>query len=281
MTIGAAVRDIRSYHELLFQFVRRDISVRYRQAIMGFGWAVLLPLLTMGASLVLRAVAFHGSADAPPIAGLAVKAWAWGFVAGGLTFGSQSLLSNIQLVTKIYFPREVLPMAAILTQCFDGLIGFCVVLIALPILHARVGTAAFWFPLLLLLLVALVLGLAFLLAAANVFFRDVKYIVQVFLTFGIFFTPVVFDPSSFHGITRTLLMLNPFSGILVGLDLVLTRNLSLASTHLVQITNNGATTTRVLWQPVDLLPALVGAVVLLVVGVSVFRRGAAWFAEVW
>ncbi len=277
MTIGAVVRDVKSHHELLVQFVRRDISVRYRQAIMGFGWAVLLPLLTMGASLVLRAVAFHGSSDAPPIAGLAVKAWAWGFVAGGLTFGSQSLLSNIQLVTKIYFPREVLPMAAILTQCFDGMIGFAVVLLALPFLHARVGPTVFWFPLLMLLLVALVLGLAFLLAAANVFYRDVKYIVQVFLTFGIFFTPVVYDPASFHGTTRALLMLNPFSGILVGFDLVLTRNMDLLTTHL-------ATTTKgvgVLWQPTDLLAPAIGAVFFLIVGVSVFRRGAAWFAEVW
>lgn len=269
------VQDLVRYRELLFQFVRRDISLRYRQAIMGFGWAVLLPLLTMGASLVLRAVAFKGggSADAPPLAALAVKAWAWGFVAGALTFGSQSLLSNISLVTKIYFPREVLPVAAIVTQCVDGSIGFCVLAIALPFLGARFGLAALWFPLFLVLLVLLVSGLALLLAAANIFFRDVKYIVQVFLTFGIFFTPVVYDPSSFHGVARAAVMANPFAGILVGLDLALTRNLNLATTHMV-----GA---RILWQPTDLIAPVVGTAVLLVAGLGLFRRASAWFAEVY
>jgi ABC-type polysaccharide/polyol phosphate export permease len=274
VTLGAVARDIKSYHELLFQFVRRDISIRYRQAVMGFGWAILLPILTMGASLVLRAVAFkNGGADAPPVSALAVKAWAWGFVAGGLTFGSQSLLSNIQLVTKIYFPREVLPMAAVLTQCFDALIGLVVVAIALPILHAEFGWAALWAPLLLVLLALLVLGLSLFLAAANIFFRDVKYIVQVFLTFGIFFTPVVYDPSSFHGFARALVMANPFAGLLVGLDLTLTRNIGLGTTH--------ATATGILWQPTDLIAPVVGTFAMLFIGVSVFRRGAAWFAEVW
>jgi lipopolysaccharide transport system permease protein len=269
------VNDLVRYRELLFQFVRRDISLRYRQAIMGFGWAILLPLLTMGASLVLRAVAFKGggSADAPPLAALAVKAWAWGFIAGALTFGSQSLLSNISLVTKIYFPREVLPVAAIVTQCVDGTIGFCVRLLARPLLGARYGLAALGFPALLALLVLLVSGLALLLAAANIFFRDVKYIVQVFLTFGIFFTPVVYDPSSFHGLTRAAVMANPFAGILVGLDLALTRNLNLATTH--------TTGTHILWQPTDLIAPVVGTAVLLVAGLSLFRRASAWFAEVY
>lgn len=268
------VRDLIRYRELLLQFVRRDISLRYRQAIMGFGWAILLPLLTMGASLVLRAVAFKGgSATAPPLAALAVKAWAWGFVAGALTFGSQSLLSNISLVTKIYFPREVLPVAAILTQCVDGGIGFCVLAIALPFLGAHLGWAAFWFPVFLLLLVLLVSGLALLLAAANIFFRDVKYIVQVFLTFGIFFTPVVYDPSSFHGLARSVAMANPFAGILVGLDISLTRNLNLATTHM--------TGSRVLWQPTDLIAPVLGTLVLLIAGMTLFRRASAWFAEVY
>ena len=268
------MQDLIRYRELLMQFVRRDISLRYRQAIMGFGWAILLPLLTMGASLVLRAVAFKGgSAGAAPLASLAVKAWAWGFVAGALTFGSQSLLSNIALVAKIYFPREVLPVAAIVTQCVDGAIGFCVLAVALPFLGTKLGLAALWFPVFLLVLVMLVLGLALLLAAANVFFRDVKYIVQVFLTFGIFFTPVVYDPSNFHGLARTAMMANPFAGILVGLDLSLTRNMNLAVTHLSD--------SRVLWQPTDLIAPLVGAPLLLIAGLALFRRASAWFAEVY
>lgn len=267
------VQDLVRYRELLFQFVRRDISLRYRQAIMGFGWAILLPLLTMGASLVLRAVAFKGGADAPPLAAMAVKAWAWGFVAGALTFGSQSLLSNISLVTKIYFPREILPVAAILTQCVDGTIGFCVLVIALPFLGATIGLAALWFPVLLLVLILLVSGLALLLAAANIFFRDVKYIVQVFLTFGIFFTPVVYEPSTFHGLARAALMANPFAGILVGLDLSLTRNMNLTATHM--------TGTHVLWQPTDLIAPVLGTAILLVAGLGLFRRASAWFAEVY
>jgi homopolymeric O-antigen transport system permease protein len=283
MTIGAVARDIRSYHELLFQFIRRDISVRYRQAVMGFAWAILLPTLTIGAGLILRVVAFKGSPNPPPIAGIAIKAWAWAFVVGGLTFGSQSLLSNIQLVTKIYFPREVLPTAAILTQCFDSLIGLTLVVVALPFLHATFGWQLLWFPVLVLLLIALVLGLSLLLAAANIFFRDVKYLVQLVITFGLFFMPIAYDPARFHGLARTAIMLNPFSGVLVALDLTVTRNMSLTATHVIVtgVSPAGANVTGVLWQPADLLPSIIGAVVLMLVGVSVFRRGAAWFAEVW
>ena len=159
-------------------------------------WALLLPIAVVGAGLAVRfAIAFYSGRGlaAGQVAGMAVKAVPWAFFVGCLNVATPSLVSNVSLVTKIYFPREVLPLSAILAQTFDSLIGGVIIAIVLPFLGATLSIQLLWVPVLLVMLWFLSLALGLFLSCANIFFRDVKYLVQVFLTFGIFITPVMLD----------------------------------------------------------------------------------------
>jgi len=126
-------------------------------------------------------------------------------------------------VTKIYFPREILPMAAMLSQLMDFAVATLVLVVVLAVLHVGVSMQLLWLPVLVAILVLLTTGLAILLAGASLFFRDVKYLVEVILTFAIFFTPVFYDASMF-GRWKTLLMLNPIAPLLEGFANVIVRH---------------------------------------------------------
>jgi len=123
------------------------------------------------------------------LAGMAVKAVPWAFFVGCVSTGTSSLVSNTSLVTKIYFPREVLPLSTVLAQTFDSLIGGTLIACVLPFFGVRLSVELLWVPVLLALLWMFALAAALFLSRANLFFRDVKYMVQVFLT-----TPFSQDP---------------------------------------------------------------------------------------
>jgi lipopolysaccharide transport system permease protein len=146
-----------------------------------------------------------------------VKALPWAFFVSALRFGTISLTGNSSLVTKIKFPRLIFPLSSVLTSLFDMAIAIPVVVVLLPFVGARASWNILWVPVLLLILVILTAGLCIILSAGNLFFRDIKYLVEVILTFAIFFTPVLYD-ASVAGKWRTLLMLNPMAPILEGLN---------------------------------------------------------------
>jgi homopolymeric O-antigen transport system permease protein len=214
--------DFWTYRDLLYQITLRDIRIRYKQAVMGFGWAIFMPALIVLAGLLIKlAMAnFAGKPlQASDIASLMVKALPWSFFVGAIGFAAASLLSNIALVTKVYLPREVFPVAATVAQAFDTSISAVVLVIALPFLGVHLTWALLWVPVLAALLFLFTVGVGLFLSCANLFFRDVKYIVQVLLTFGIFFTPVLFDASMVGPPASSLIMLNPLSPFLEGLRL--------------------------------------------------------------
>ncbi|HEY8062543.1 MAG TPA: ABC transporter permease [Gemmatimonadales bacterium] len=272
--IRTILRDLWISRELFLQLVRRDLKLRYRQAIMGFAWALFLPVLTISAGLILRMAFEHngGSGAAPSLGGIAIKSWAWAFFAGAMNFATVSLLANASLVTKIYFPREVLPLSAIVAQGVDSGFGLAILLLVGYWLGFHWSLQVLWLPVLILALLLLTTGLAFLFACANLFFRDVKYILQVLLTFGIFFTPVLFEPAMFSTRVGHLLMLNPLTPILEGLRLTLVERTSLL--HALY-TPAGA----LVWSPWELAYALLSGAACVLVGMVAFRRSAAHFAE--
>ena len=272
MGLLTILRDVWAARELLHQFVQRDIRLRYRQAVMGFAWALLTPALTIAAGLMLRLVLSESAGMAPSVGGIAIKGWAWAFFAGALSFGTISVVNNAGLVSKIYFPREVLPVASVVAQGIDSLIGLALLVVLGPWLHFTASPSALWAPVLVLMLVVLTMGLVLLLACANLFFRDVKYILQTLLTFGIFFTPVLFDLAQFGPTVETLLLLNPLSSIFEGLRLTLVEGLPL---HRALLAEDG----RLLWSPWWLAYSGAVAIGTLVFGMLVFRRGASFFAE--
>lgn len=217
--------EIYEYRELLGQLVLRDLRIRYKQAAMGFAWAVFMPLLIVAAGCLVKIALAHASGngvDLPRVAGMSVKALAWAFFAGAVGFSANSLVANMALVTKVYFPRELFPLSAVLTQLVDTIVGgaFLALLLAA---FAGLGfsLSLLWVPFLLLLLVSQTLAAALLFSCGNVFFRDVKYLVQIVLTFGIFFTPVFYEPELFGPRGAFFMMLNPLSPVLEGLRLAI------------------------------------------------------------
>lgn len=209
--------DLRRYRYLLYQLALRDVRIRYKQAAMGFLWAVFMPTLVVLAGLVVRLTLAHvsgGSVHPAEVAALTVKAVVWSFFVGAMQFSTASLVGNMNMVTKVYFPREVLPLAATAAQIFDAAVGAAVIAVALPVLGVAPTLALLWVPVLCLLLLLLTAATALFLSCANLFFRDVKYIVQVLLTFGIFFTPVFFEPAMFGPVGARLVMLNPLAPLL-------------------------------------------------------------------
>ena len=219
-------RELVRSRELLYQLTRRDITIRYKQAVMGFGWALFMPLLIVFSGIVVQlALAnFSGRRLSPAgLGGMAIKAVPWSFFVGAIGFATSSLVANMNIVTKVSFPRAVLPLSAVGAQCFDSGIAFVALAVLLPVLGAVVASwALLWIPLLLVLLLAFTTACALLLSCANLFFRDVKYIVQVLLTFGIFFTPVFFEPAMLGPRGASIAMLNPLSPLLEGLRLSVT-----------------------------------------------------------
>ena len=220
--------ELYKHRELLYMLVYRDIKVRYKQTVMGFLWAILMPVLIIMAGVVVRyayAVMSGKPMQTADIVSVAVKSLPWAFLVQSIRFGLNSLSGNYNLVTKIYMPKEIFPMAAVLSSLFD----FCVASGALVILLVvtRIGWSAYllWTPVLLLTMVALATGIAMLVSAASLFFRDVRYIVEVVLTFGIFFTPVFFDVRMF-GDKGKWLMLNPVAPILDGFSACIVRQQS-------------------------------------------------------
>jgi ABC-type polysaccharide/polyol phosphate export permease len=151
------------------------------------------------------------------IGAIGVKALPWAFFVSALRFGTSSLTSNSSLVTKIKFPRLIFPVSSVLTSLFDMAIALPVILLLLPFAGVRPSFPLLWVPALLLLIVIFTAGLCIVFSAANLFFRDVKYLVEVVLTFAIFFTPVLYDVS-IAGKWRDLLMLNPIAPLLEGLN---------------------------------------------------------------
>ncbi len=142
------------------------------------------------------------------IASVSVRAVPWAFVVSTIRFGTNSLLSNANLVTKIYMPREIYPVAAMLSQLLDFAVASLVLIPGARAVPGGIQRPAAVVPLLIAMLVLLVTGLSVLLSAASLFFRDVKYLVEVILTFAIFFTPVFYEASMFAQ-WAPLLMLNP------------------------------------------------------------------------
>jgi len=207
------------YKDLLFMLTWRDIKIRYKQSIMGFAWAILMPVLIVGSGLIVM-VAFSTLSGKPvnkvDILSVAIKAVPWAFFVGGLRFATNSLVMNKELVTKIYFPREILPLASVLAGLFDFVVAGGALAVTLVVVHVGFSFNLLWVPVYLALLLLLTAGFGILLACANLFFRDVKYLVEVVLTYGIFFTPVFYSASTL-GKWGPLLLLNPVGPILEGL----------------------------------------------------------------
>lgn len=202
------------HRELLLSLVRRDLLLRYKQTLLGFAWAVMVPLLHMLVFTVIFTRVVPLETDLP----YPVYAYAgllpWSFFASALTFGATSLTQNVNLVTKVWFPREVFPFAAVLV----ALVDFAVASLLLGGLMLWYGIWPGWqallVPLVLLVQIAFTAGMALLLALAHLLYRDVKYLLGVGLTVWMLLTAVVYPVERIGGRLGAWLALNPMTPII-------------------------------------------------------------------
>lgn len=269
------VSDLGSSRELLVELTRRDLRVRYKQSLIGVAWALVMPLVVIFSGWIVR-VAFAAmsgqTVDALALADIAVKSVGWAFFVGALGFGTSSLTQNFVLLTKVYFPRELLPFAAILTQVVDTTVGGAALVVLLPFLGVVPGVTILWMPLLALLLLLITTSLTLLLSCINVFFRDARHLVQLILSFGIFFTPVFFDAAALGSRGAQLVMLNPLSPVLEGMRLAVVHGHDLSTPLLAA---SGVTA----WSPWMLGYAGAWALGGIVVSSVIFHRAEFKFAE--
>lgn len=277
--LAEVVRDVWAARDLVHQLTLRDIRIRYKQAVMGFAWAILMPVLVVGSGMLVRFAMSYVSGrpvELSALGGIAIKSLPWAFFVGTIGLATASLLANMNLLTKIYFPREVLPLSTTLAQLFDSSIGTVVLLLALPFLGATLSPQLLWAGFQVLCLFSFTLGAALFLSCANLFFRDVKYIVQVLLTFGIFITPVFIEPVMLGQFGVPLMVLNPLAPILEGLRLSVIEGHNLLQ-PLVEVNSKGQP--FLTWTPWYLLLQSSWAFGGLVLSLRIFRRASIRFAE--
>ncbi len=220
-----ALADLVQYRELLWTLAYRDIRIKYKQSVMGFLWALLMPMLIVLAGVIVRygySVLSNTPLRMTDIAAVAVKSVPWAFFVSTVRFSTSCLIGNANLVTKIYFPREIFPISTVISNMFDFMVASAALTVALTLAGLEVGLQVLWLPVLLVVLVSLCLGIGFFVSAASLFFRDVKYIVEVFLTFGIFFTPVLYT-TDMVGDAREFILLNPVAPVLESVEFVIVR----------------------------------------------------------
>ncbi len=274
--LGEILTDVSQARGLIYQLTLRDIRIRYKQAAIGFAWAIISPLVIVAAGVIVRLVMVSmagqpfGMANA---AAIMVKSVAWGFFAAAIGYATHSLTSNWALLTKVYFAREVLPLSVILASTFDSLIGAGVVALLMPFIGWTPSWALLWLPLLVCLLFSLTLAAGLFFSCANLFFRDVRYVIQLLLTFGIFFTPIYYEPAALGARWIVPQMLNPLSPIVEGL------RLSVVDGHNLLETIRRASDGALIWSPLYLAYSAVWAIGGLLVAALVFHRAQFRFAE--
>jgi lipopolysaccharide transport system permease protein len=217
------VHEQYEFRELLYQMTRRDLLLRYKQTVMGFGWAVFMPLLNTAVFSIIftRVAPLEVTMPYPLFAYCGLLAW--NFSASSFRFAVTSLTSNANLVTKVFFPREIFPISAVLVSLVDFAVG-ATVLVALMIYYQVMPTAAIAaLPLVLLVHVIFTISISLVLAMANLFYRDVKYLFELVITIWMFVSAVLYPVDRVGGMTGRLLTLNPMTPILEGYRDVLLR----------------------------------------------------------
>jgi lipopolysaccharide transport system permease protein len=215
--------ELWAYRELLYFFVWRDIKVRYKQTVIGAAWAILQPVLTM---LVFSL--FFGKLARIPSQGLPYPIFyycallPWMYFSTAIQSATNIVVDQQRVITKIYFPRVVLPIASVLSGLLDFAISFSVFLVMMTYYRILPTAAVIWLPAFLLLAVLTALGVGLWLSALNALYRDIRYVVPFLVQFWMFASPVAYPSSLVPAKWRWLYGLNPMAGVIEGFRWALT-----------------------------------------------------------
>ena len=255
-------KELWSYRGLLIFLVWRDLKVRYAQTVLGASWAIIQPVLTM----VIFTVVFGRFAKVPsdgvpyPVFSLAALV-PWTYFATAFAGASNSLVASTNLITKIYFPRLVIPFAPVVGSLVDFLIAFVILLVTMAFYHIAPSISAIVLvPLLVVAMILTSAGVGCWLAALNIKYRDIKYVVPFLVQIWLYGSPVAYPMSVVPARFRVLYAINPMAGVIEGFRSVLLH------------------TSAVPWSMIGF--SLVSGVVLFVTGVYYFRATERVFADV-
>jgi homopolymeric O-antigen transport system permease protein len=251
--------DIWRHRELLYFLIWRDLKIRYKQAVFGIAWVVLQPLaLTATFTIFLGKLARVPSTGAPYALFVLSALVIWGFFSGALMTSSSSLTSNAHLLTKVYFPRVIIPLAAIGARLLDFLISFVILVVLVGFYRVPVTRTVLLLPLPIIAALLLLAGCGLLLSAINVKYRDVGVAIPVLIQLWMFLSPVIYPANLVPPQWRTLYALNPLVGIIE----------SFRACILGQA-----------WNPTELAISFGISLVLVLISIFVFRRMEVGFAD--
>jgi len=202
------------YRELLYQMTVRDLLLRYKQTVMGVGWAVFMPLINTAVFSVIftRVATLETPVPYPVFAFCGL--WVWNLFASALRFSVTSLTGNTNLVSKVYFPREIFPFSAVIVCLVDFAVGSIVLVGLMLWYHVPVGFHLLWLPVVIVVHVVFTTAVALALSMSNLFYRDVKYLFEVVLPVWMFASPVVYPVDQIGGLVGDLMRLNPMTPII-------------------------------------------------------------------
>jgi lipopolysaccharide transport system permease protein len=210
--------DLWRYRELFYILSWRDIAVRYKQTIIGIAWSVIRPVLTMLIfTVVFGTIANLPSEGAAPYAIMVFAAMLpWQFFSNALSESSNSLITNTSLISKIYFPRLIIPASSVIVSLIDFAISFIILLFLMLILQFVPSLQMIFLPFFILLAFAVSFGIGVFITALNVKYRDFRYVVPFIVQLGLYISPVGFSSSVIPEKWRLLYSLNPMVGVIDG-----------------------------------------------------------------
>ena len=258
---GIGLRELWAYRELLYFLTKRELQIRYKQSFLGFAWALVQPVaLTFIFALFFGRLAGLSSEGIPyPVYALAGLV-PWIFTAGAVNGATGSLVTDANLIGRVYFPRAVIPAGKMLALVLDLLVAFAFLIVFAFAYNVSLQWTAFYAPLFLLLDVVVVLGAGLYLSALNVRYRDVVVAIPLLIQLWLFISPVVYSGALVTGAWSYVYALNPMSGVLTGF------RWALFGTH---YPGTG-----------QLLVSIASALVMLAAGSLYFRRVETYFADV-
>ncbi|HET6892448.1 MAG TPA: ABC transporter permease [Pyrinomonadaceae bacterium] len=214
---GLNLRELWRYRELLYFLIWRDIKIRYKQTLLGAAWAIIQPLFAM-----LLFTLFFGKLARMPSDGIPYPLFAysgllpWTFFANAVTNSGNSLVGSTNLITKVYFPRVIIPAAAVAAGLLDFGIAFLLLIPLLIYYGVGLSWSVVMLPLFLVLATLLALGVGMLMSALNVKYRDVRYALPFLIQIWLFASPVIYPSSLMPERWKWVLLLNPMTGIIEG-----------------------------------------------------------------
>lgn len=259
-------KEVWRYRGLFYYLAWRDVLVRYKQTFIGVAWSVLRPLLYIGAFLLFGMIFGKEDGPVPNALVIAVGVLPWQLFATAFAESAGSVVGNANLLTKVYFPRIIVPASTLIVALIDFGIALLVLVVLLVVFGFVPSGNVIYFPLFMLLGILTAAGSGFLIAALNVKFRDFRYVVPFIVQIGMFVSPVGFDSNTVYSkdipeFFKTLYALNPMVGVIDGFRWCILGD---------QI--------PVHW---DMLAISAGfSVVLLIIGIWYFRRVESTFADI-